>query len=339
MSVSTTFFASATNLDPQAPDVILVSSDSVYFHVHRHRLLRASRNYFNFLLKDPTVEVQSGDGELLHGEVLAAVCCISETAPLLNVLLHAIYEISCAPYQPPLELLSAAIRTMPKYGIDPRLHLAPSTALFSLILARAPIAALEAYALAAEHGAYELAVGVSPHLLSCDLSNVTEPLARRIGPVYLRRLFALHMDRVNTLKRLLLPAPLPHGESTPGSKGCDAEKRKNLARAWDLAAAYLAWVAKPGGCGLLSERSCTFPSSSSSSTTGRKAVADDLLVLTQYLPSRWHNIRRSPRHRSRLIDEYDRVCIGTNGLSPQVQRVSAGSGCEDKAAHCAMVSR
>ena len=97
-------------------------------------------------------------------------------------------------------------------------------------------------ALAAAHDLYELAVPVSSHLLSFALHSLTDELALRIGPVYMKRLFFLHLGRLDALKRLLLPPPHPH----PPTAGCDFAEQKRLTRAWALASAYLAWDARPG---------------------------------------------------------------------------------------------
>jgi len=60
-------------------------------------------------------------------------------------------------------------------------------------------------------------------LLSYSLASLTNELAVKMGPLYLKRLFFLHLGRIEALKRLLLPPPQP---------------------AWALASAYLAWDAR-----------------------------------------------------------------------------------------------
>jgi len=110
-----------------------------------------------------------------------------------------------------------------------------------LILSRAPIAPMDMYVLAANHNMEELAVSISSHLLSFDLSGLTDNLAERMGAVYLRRLIFLHLGRADALKRLLLPLPDFHGP-TPT---CGLEERGKLMRAWSLATASLAWDARP----------------------------------------------------------------------------------------------
>ena len=131
---------------------------------------------------------------------------------------------------------------MIKYGVSFKRQISPSKPLFTYILSLAPLSPREAYALAAEHDVMELAIPVSCHLLSIDLTTITDEIVHRMGPLYLRRLLFLHMDRTNTFKKLILPAPLPHANCVR----CDPAKRKNLTKAWELAIAYLVWDAKPG---------------------------------------------------------------------------------------------
>ena len=66
-------------------------------------------------------------------------------------------------------------------------------------------------------------------------------MAAKIGPIYLKKLFFLHLGRTDALKRLLLPPPHPHAP-TPT---CDFMEQKKLTRAWALASAYLTWDARP----------------------------------------------------------------------------------------------
>lgn len=246
VSVSTTFYPSATSLSPLPPDVILFSSDAVFFYTHCHQIATASTNCFHSLLPQPsplrisTTSNPKGDSSLVD---ITSVISVTEPAQVLNILLHAVYDISCAHYCPTLDTISAAVCAMVKYGISVKKHISPSTHLYSLILSQAPIAPLEAYTLAAEHDVLELAMPVSSHLLSYDLSTITDEIALRMGPIYLRRLFFLHLGRADALKRLLLPPPHPH----PECDDCDFAEQKKLTRAWALAAAYLAWDARPGG--------------------------------------------------------------------------------------------
>ncbi|PPQ71773.1 hypothetical protein CVT26_007607 [Gymnopilus dilepis] len=229
VSVSTTFYPGA-QLHSIPPDIVLLSSDSVFFYVHSHILIAASENGFRGLLPPPSPAKDQN-----------SVVPIPENSVVLNILLHTVYDLSCAPYSPTFPSLVTAVNRLPVYGIPPKVRIAPSTPLFSVLLSHAPLYPLELYALAASHDLYDLAVSTSSHLLSFPLSTLTDQMAERIGPVYLKRLFFLHFGRSDALKRVLLPPPNSHAP-TPL---CDFQEQKKLTRAWALASAYLAWDARP----------------------------------------------------------------------------------------------
>ena len=234
VSVSTTFHPGA-NLLPIPSDLILLSSDGVFFYVHTTQVLSVSNNQFNGLVPPKPAKTKVRDD-------LEPVLSLPESASVLNIVLHVVYDLSCAHYHPGLETLILAVDAMATYGLSPRQHIAPSTPLYSLILNQAPMQPIVIYALAAAHDLYELAVPVSSHLLSFALHTLTDEIATRIGPVYMKRLFFLHLGRLDALKRLLLPPPHPH----PPTTSCDFTEQKKLTRAWALASAYLAWDARPG---------------------------------------------------------------------------------------------
>ncbi|KAH9853672.1 hypothetical protein C2E23DRAFT_884819 [Lenzites betulinus] len=233
VSVSTTFHPGA-NLLPIAPDLIFLTSDGVFFYVHTTQVLAMSSNQFNGLVPPNPTKAKTRDD-------LGTVVPLPEEANVLNVILHAVYEASCAHYYPSLDTLLTAVDAMESYGLSPKVHIAPSTHLYSLILSQAPVQPIVVYALAASHDLFDLAVPVSSHLLSFPLYSLTDDLAVRIGPVYIKRLFFLHLGRLDALKRLLLPPPHPH----PPAGECDFTEQKKLTRAWALASAYLAWDARP----------------------------------------------------------------------------------------------
>ncbi|OSC98964.1 hypothetical protein PYCCODRAFT_1447108 [Trametes coccinea BRFM310] len=233
VSVSTTFHPGA-NLLPVPPDLIFLSSDGVFFYVHTAQVLSMSTNRFGELLPPKPIKNKTRDD-------LGPVVTLPEVATVLNIILHSVYDMSCAHYRPNLDTLITAVDAMATYGLPPKQYIAPSTSLYSLILSQAPMQPILVYALAATHDLYDLAVPVSSHLLSFPLYSLTDDLAARIGPVYVKRLFFLHLGRLDALKRLLLPPPRPH----PPTDDCDFTEQKKLTRAWALASAYLAWDAQP----------------------------------------------------------------------------------------------
>lgn len=194
-------------------------------------MLSASQNSFNHLLP---AESLTEDAE--------AIVPVPESSDVLNVVLHTIYDMSCSHYSPSIHILSASIVSLKAYGVDLSTYISPSTPLFNLLLSHSPASPLQVYALAAEHDLHQVAISASPHLLSFPLPTLTDDVAQQIGPVYLKRLFFLHLGRSDALKRLLLPPPHPHAP-TPE---CDFTEQKKLTRAWALASAYLAWDARPG---------------------------------------------------------------------------------------------
>jgi hypothetical protein len=152
--------------------------------------------------------------------------------------------LPCAHYAPNYEQLSATLKAFPKYGLHPPSLISAGSPLFDSIAALAPTRPLDVYALAAGSEIHDLAVRTSAHLLSISLANINDTQAEAMGPVYLKRLFFLHLGRVDALKRLLLVPPSDHLPTMT----CGREERAQLTRAWALAAAYLAWEGRPGEC-------------------------------------------------------------------------------------------
>ena len=222
-------FHPGARLDASPPDMILVSSDSVWFSVHTHRLA-ISNNHFGGVLHT------AGNPERPPRIPLP------EASAELNVLLHSLYGLSAAQYSPTPSQVAAALDAMFKYGIDPVALTKPHCPLFAIILRLASLHPFECFALAAERHLHDLVTAISSYLLSCHLSDITDEQAVRIGPLYLKRLFFLHLGRLDALKRILLPPPMSHPPSMP----CDFVGQNQLTRAWALATAYLAGEAKPG---------------------------------------------------------------------------------------------
>ncbi|KAI0367032.1 hypothetical protein BV20DRAFT_612664 [Pilatotrama ljubarskyi] len=234
VSVSTTFHPLA-NLIPIPSDLTLISSDDIYFYVHTTQVLSASTNRFNNIVSpDRAISDKAGNG-------LGLVARVSETAVVLNIILHCVYGISFTRYKPALDTLITVVDAMPSYGLSPKTFVAPSTLLYASILGQAPLRPVLVYALAARHDLYELAKPVSSYLLSLRINSISDEVMRQIGPVYLKRLSLLQVERERMLKQLLFPPPHPHA----ATQQCDFEEQKKLARAWALATAYLAWDARP----------------------------------------------------------------------------------------------
>ncbi|EMD41631.1 hypothetical protein CERSUDRAFT_79264 [Gelatoporia subvermispora B] len=231
LSVSTAFHPES-NLSASRPDVALLSSDGIFFYVHSYHVLAASSNNFASLLPASPGHIFND-----HGPIIP----VPESGDVLNVVAHTVYNMSCSHYTPSIDTLIASVHALHKYGMHPKSLITPSTPLFTLILAQAPLAPIHFYALAGAYDLKDLAVPVSSHLLGYRLSSLTDELAVLMGPIYLKRLFFLHLGRMDALRRLLLSPPHPH----PPSAECNFTEQKRLTRAWALASAYLAWDARP----------------------------------------------------------------------------------------------
>lgn len=234
VSVSTVFYPGAAHFQVP-PDLILLSCDSVFFYVHSQCILDASVNKFNSHLP---VRHHSQTG--LH-DGTHPILLLSESAQVLNVVLHTVYSMSCDQFSPSPDCIIQAVYCLKSYGFPVQTYIAPNMPLYNLILSRSPLHPIEFYAVAAENNLFDLAVAVSSHLLAFNLSSLTDEHASKIGPVYLKRLFFLHLGRNDAFKRLLLSPPAFHGATAD----CDFTQQKKLTRAWALAAAYLAWDARP----------------------------------------------------------------------------------------------
>ncbi|KAI0265092.1 hypothetical protein BC834DRAFT_970291 [Gloeopeniophorella convolvens] len=231
ISVSTTFFPGA-NLDVLPTDIVILSADSVFFYVHSHKLLAVSSNGFNSLLPLKSPDPSDDTGNIFP---------VPHDSVVLNIILHTVYNMSVQHYSPPPEAVIAAVEHLEVYGISVQACLTPPMPLHTLFLGTAPQAPVQFYTLAGAYGLHHLAIPISSFLLSYSLASLTDELAVQMGPLYLKRLFFLHLGRVEALKRLLLPPPQQHAPTST----CDFAEQKKLTRAWALASAYLAWDVKP----------------------------------------------------------------------------------------------
>ena len=164
-------------------------------------------------------------------------------ADQLNIILHAIYNTTCAAHQPSIDVLEQAVDALlPEIGTPANELVAADTELFAYILRQAPLHPLRVFALGAHHGIHELAVRASGHLLSYSLSSLTDNEAERIGAVYLRKLVLLLVERTAKLRDLLLRPPMPH----PPTKRCGFREQKAVEGLWAMAIVGVAWDVRPG---------------------------------------------------------------------------------------------
>ncbi|KAJ3533890.1 hypothetical protein NMY22_g7151 [Coprinellus aureogranulatus] len=223
VTVSTYFHP--TKFLPLESDLVLRSSDGIHFYVHQEKLTEASEALVPALLC-----FLSPDGN-------DTAVSLPEAGQILNILLHAIYGTSCAQNRPTCDELVEAMDAMPRYGLVPKDMIRANSELYNLLLMHAPLRPLDIYALAGHYDVEELAKVVSSHLLSLPLNRVSDTMAVRMGPVYLRRLFSLHISRMDSLKNVLSQPPQFHRLT----RECSFEDQKRVSRAWALGATYLVW--------------------------------------------------------------------------------------------------
>lgn len=201
------------------------SPDDTEFYIHRQQLARASSNAFAGLLTIPAFSIS-----------------ILEPAVVLNIVFHTVYGMPCTHYNPSLDIVEAAIGVLIKYGIAPHPYASSSQPLYQLLLSHAPFHPIDAYAVAGKYGFEDAAVAISGHLLTYDLSRISDALSIKMTPVYLRRLVDLHHQRAEALKTIVMPPPGTH----PQTWVCGGADESRLTNAWAYAVAQLAWAALPG---------------------------------------------------------------------------------------------
>ncbi|RPD58886.1 hypothetical protein L227DRAFT_179400 [Lentinus tigrinus ALCF2SS1-6] len=223
LSISTAFTPSEL-VDGAAPDLLIVTSDAVHFHVHTRSILALSTNAFNRALASPVNTL-----------------VVMETAAVMNVVLNVLYGWSCIVYEPEFEDVVVALAALVKYGASlPTLAVAPLP-LFDLLLAQAPLHAIDIYASAGQYELEDVAVAVSAHLLAFSPSQLTDELALQMGPVYFKRILDLQQNRLLALKGIVLDPPAKH----PPTLTCNIASRDELTTSWALATAQLVWDACP----------------------------------------------------------------------------------------------
>ncbi|CAE6454648.1 unnamed protein product [Rhizoctonia solani] len=229
--------------DMQDADVLFLTPDHVFFYAHRSVILPYSTNYFgNLLANDPTYDIneevditQPMSDSFLSIEPQLVV--INVTSDVFNVVLLALYQFPIQEFAPSNQALREVIPTLASLGCNPSIIACAKSELYGLLLKSAAADPLPMYAIAAQHSFESLAVSISALTLRTPLHGITEDLAQQMGPIYLKRIFFLHLGREAALRRTVLPQPTIHPpESNPK---CDAESQKCIQRAWSLASAYV----------------------------------------------------------------------------------------------------
>ena len=166
---------------------------------------------------------------------------ISHSSAVVNIILHAMYNLSSLHYHPTLEMVEAALDALASYGTSIQLLALPDLPLHTLIVSFAPYAPLDAYAVAAKHELENAAITISSHLLAYDLSRLPDTTVQKMGPLYLKRLVLLHQSRLAALRDIVFKAPDKH----PIVPGCNEELQQQMLGAWAHAVAQLVWDVRP----------------------------------------------------------------------------------------------
>ncbi|KAG8983102.1 hypothetical protein FRB93_007659 [Tulasnella sp. JGI-2019a] len=240
IEVATSFFPTAIlpGVNHRRPDLILVSSDSVFFYCHRERLLSSSSNLFGNLLASPpsrsseSSRSASTNHEPHHSLLSLPTQTLQETGPVINVMLHVIYGLPYRRFAPTLAIMAEALIAMDRYGIAVTDE---SSELWTVVLHHAEIEPIRAYSIAASHNMESLCTEISQHTLGVSLATVTEGDALTMGPVYLRKLFFLHMGRAQALKRVIERPPTSHRPIAT----CSADDAAEVVSRWELAVASI----------------------------------------------------------------------------------------------------
>lgn len=223
----------AFNLDTSpSPDLCLVSSDGVFFYIYSKAIRRQCPEAFAPYLDLPSTTTT------YYPMTTAMLDCPS---PVLNIILHALYDISPESYQPSPDIIISSVDLMPAYAIRPDKVILPGCARYKYILTFMPLRPLDVYSMAGHHKIHPLAVHASSYLLGLDMQSIAEDVCIRIGPVYLSRLARLHIQRFTTLKDALLVPPAIH----PATLHCDL-RQQDATRIWAQLCSDPIWDMKPG---------------------------------------------------------------------------------------------
>ena len=202
--------------------------DSVLFYLNSDELASVSSTAFR--------------AQLRVRNHLDGVIDIPDNADVLSIILCVLYDVPCGGRSPSFNDLEKAIDRMATHGVIPKAHILPSTHIHSLLLSHASEEPLMLYSLAAHHGLEDLATSASAHLLSLSLHGITDDNSKRMGPIYLRRLMNLQMQRTELLKRLLMQPPDIHQPT----RSCGYAEQRKVSERWMMVAAPLVWSAEPG---------------------------------------------------------------------------------------------
>ncbi|KAG8763659.1 hypothetical protein FRC12_008466 [Ceratobasidium sp. 428] len=226
----------------QDADIVLLTTDAVFFYAHTPTLLRDSSNRFGNLIDEKSIgdsAHREGTGTYRTGSPMLKLAICDYPSDVLELVLSAVYKRTSA------EILATSITTLQRsfaalvsLGYCPKDMLTPGSELFTRSLETAEIDPLPVYALAAQHSLEPLAVAVSRLVPAHLLDAVSDELALQMGAIYLKRLFLLHMGRTKALKlSMKLPLRL-HKIGTPPGIKCNEKAQRSVQYVWALVSGY-----------------------------------------------------------------------------------------------------
>ncbi|KAH7100773.1 hypothetical protein BKA62DRAFT_705580 [Auriculariales sp. MPI-PUGE-AT-0066] len=212
-----------------------MSTDFVVFYAHSAKLLAMSSNAFCGLLP---VAYDPAQHEL--GLVLPVIFLMDDSS-VLNVVLHVIYGMNPARFQPTFDTLrSATTSLIDTYGVPAKVAFASPSPLFGAIDVYAHLRPLQVYALAGHYSLEQLAINASRYLHSISLGTISDIDSEFIGGLFMKRLMFMHLGRTHRLRSLSIPP-----DAHPHTDTCGKAEQKSVHRAWVLATAYNHLNAKP----------------------------------------------------------------------------------------------
>ncbi|KAH6906579.1 hypothetical protein BKA70DRAFT_1288050 [Coprinopsis sp. MPI-PUGE-AT-0042] len=233
ISISTIFHPGSAVVTIPA-DCVVCSGDGVFFYVNAQVLSLAGPHKFPLT-------------PMLHGWLLAPgpIAQVPESAIILNIIFCAVYGISCDATAPSVADICHSVDRMYLNGLDPVRIIQKGTPLYTLLMTRhTPYHPLMVFSTAAQHGIESLAQDASSHLLGMGLEDIDDASACRMGPLYLKRLSLLNVNRVRALKRIVLNTIPAFHTLTRRRKGCSTAIQKAMSKDWVCTVTQLTWDAK-----------------------------------------------------------------------------------------------
>jgi len=245
-------FSPAASADNGRPDLIVHSTDAVLLYCHQALLAVKSSNHFNHLLGYSSCSlctvarqrIQSSQSRGSSYSPEPRLSCVptvsqlptvfvSEESQTFSVVLHMVYNIPLKPHSADLDTIRAALGCLEKYGCSVPEN---DSDIWTVLLEQAPANALSVYGIGATYSSDDsLCTLASQYTLSSSLTTLTEADSLLMGPLYMRRLFVLHIERLEELKNILRVLPDQH----PPTADCPPISQSALRSQWEASIANI----------------------------------------------------------------------------------------------------